>query len=113
MIDSSRQADVMTDAQVDNDHHQAALRRGRLEGLAAAALATACVSFINLLGAEKALLAITLGGLALSGLHDRFARRRAWAAIGLSGFYVATLVGLLFLYHEKLGHLVELLKELG
>jgi hypothetical protein len=40
------------------DH--ATLIRGRREGFATAALALACISFVNLFGAEKALLALLL-----------------------------------------------------
>ena len=90
-----------------------ALLQGRREGLAIAALAAGCVAFINLLGAEKALLAMTLGGLALGGLAGGVAQRRAWAALGLGTIYLVTLVLVLIVYHDKLAHLIALLKDLG
>lgn len=46
------------------------LRRGRREGLAMAAVALSIVSFVNLLGAEKALLAIVLRGAGAPGRTD-------------------------------------------
>lgn len=98
---------------ISDEPQDATLRRGRREGLATAALAAGCVSFINLLGAEKALLALTLAGLALGGFHAGSARRRALAAIGLSTVYIATLIAVLVLYHDKLSHLMQLLKDLG
>jgi hypothetical protein len=96
-----------------DDPRQAALRQGRREGLATAALAAGCVAFLNLLGAEKALLAMTLAGLALGGLPAGPARSRALAALGLSAVYVITLITVLIFYHDKLAHLLGLLKDLG
>jgi len=96
-----------------DDPRQVARRQGRQEGLATAALAAGCVAFVNLLGAEKALLAVTLAGLALGGLPAGSARSRALAALGLSAVYLATLITVLIVYHDKLTHLLGLLKDLG
>lgn len=96
-----------------DDSRQAALLQGRREGLATAALAAGCVAFINLLGAEKALLAITLAGLALGALPAGPARGRALAALGLGAIYLVTMIVVLILYHDKLARLLELLKDLG
>ncbi len=104
----------MTDSHSTHDDPEyAALLQGRREGMATAALAAGCVAFVNLLGAEKALLAVTLAVLALGGLSAGAARGRALAALGLGAAYVATLVTVLILYHEKLGHLLQLLKDLA
>jgi hypothetical protein len=114
VFEPTPQDDIMTGSlSTHDDPQQAALLRGRLEGLATAALAAGCVAFINLLGAEKALLAVTLAGLALSGLPAGRARGRALAAMALGVLYVATIVTVLVLYHEKLAHLVQFLKDLG
>jgi hypothetical protein len=114
VIEATRQADIMTGSlSTHDDPRQAALLQGRREGLATAALAAGCVAFINLLGAEKALLAMTLAGLALGGLPAGSARGRALAALGLSAVYIATLVTVLIFYHDKLAHLLRLLKDLG
>jgi hypothetical protein len=95
----------------------AALMRGRREGLATAALAAGCIAFINLLGAEKDLLAIVLAGLAIGGLPAGSARRRALAAFGLGGLHLAIVAAIviagLTLYHDKVMHLLLLAKNLG
>jgi hypothetical protein len=98
---------------IHDDSRQAARLQGRREGLATAALAAGCVAFINLLGAEKALLAVTLAGLALGGLPAGSARRRALSAMGLGGLYLVTLMLVLLFYHDKLARLIGLLKDLG
>ena len=95
----------------------AALMRGRREGYATAALAAGCLAFINMLGAEKDLLAIVLAGLAIGGLPVGAVRRRALAAFGFGGLHlvivvVSVILGLT-LYHDKLMHVISLLKDLG
>lgn len=96
-----------------DDPGRAALLQGRREGLATAALAAACLAFVNLLGAEKALLALTLAGLAVRGLPPGAARGRALAAVGLSAVYLATVVTVLILFRHELADLIRLLKDLG
>ena len=51
------------------DREGAALRTGRSEGMATAALALGAVAFLNLLGAEKGILAIVLAVLSLSPIR--------------------------------------------
>lgn len=94
----------------DIDH--ATLVRGRREGFATAALALACISFVNLFGAEKALLALLLSALALRGLGMGSAHR-AWMAIGLAAMYLLTLLGILIIYRAELNEFARLLKDLG
>jgi len=103
----------MTQSMKTVDAEHAALSRGRAEGLATAAVAVGCVAFVNMLGAEKALLAITLAALALGGLALGRARGRAYGAIGLGILYIGTLAVLLVAYHDKLAQLIRLLKEIG
>lgn len=95
----------------------AALIRGRREGYATAALAAACVAFINMLGAEKDLLAIVLAGLAIGGLPTGSARRRALAAFGLGGLHlvivVVSVIAALTLFHDKLMRVLLFVKDLG
>lgn len=100
-----------TSAGEDPEH--AALRRGRLEGMATAALAAGCVAFVNLLGAEKAMLAFVLAAVALAGLPRGPARVRAMAAVALAVLYAATIAAVLIVYHERLGQLIGLLRDLG
>ncbi len=98
---------------IGNEGEASALSRGRGEGLALAALALSAVSFLNLLGAEKALLAIVLAILGLSSVRSNSSRRQCWIAIALASTYVATIIMVLVLFHDKLGQLVHLLQTLG
>ncbi|MGE5722232.1 MAG: hypothetical protein ACM3YM_07195 [Sphingomonadales bacterium] len=95
------------------DQEDRAVARGRSEGLAAAALALACVSFVNLLGAEKPLLAIILAAAALRGSRSLRASARARWAIGIAGVYLLTLIVVLVAFHDRLAELIRLLARLG
>jgi hypothetical protein len=86
---------------------------GRREGLAIAALALGLVSFLNLLGAEKSLLALVLAAVTLSGGCAGRARRRAWIAIGLAALHIVTIAVVLIVFQDKLGQLLGLLRTLG
>ena len=96
-----------------DDPLTSALLRGRREGLAIAAVTVGCVAFVNLLGAEKAILAVVLGSFALRGLPAGIARGRALTAIGLGAAHVAILLTLLTLYHEAASQLIQYLKDLA
>jgi len=91
----------------------AAAARGRSQAYATAALVAGCVAFINLLGAEKALLAIVFAALALRGSLSRAGRTRAWIAIGLGVLQPITLIAVLLIFHDKAARLFLLLKDLG
>lgn len=86
---------------------------GRRQGMATAALALGLVSFLNLLGAEKAILAIVLALLAMSGSTSRIVRQRSRFAIALALLYILTIVLVLGLYHDQLSELLRLLTRLG
>lgn len=86
---------------------------GRRQGLAIAAVALALVSFVNLLGAEKSILAIVLAVTAISGSSVRVVRRRAALAIGLSLLHIVTIVVVLLLFRDQLGQLIGLLQKLA
>jgi uncharacterized membrane protein YadS len=99
---------------VQQSHAESAARGlGRTEGLATAALALSLVSFVNLLGAEKALLAIVLAVLALGRAGLSRARGRSLMAIGFSLVYLLTIAVVLVAFHDKLARLLQLLHELG
>lgn len=100
-------------APLDPRSDQQALRRGRSEGLAIAALALGVLSFIQLLGMEKALLAIVLGGLALRGTVTARSRRQAWTALALGAAYLVITVSVLLLFQDRLAELIRLLQTLG
>jgi len=92
---------------------ESARLHGRREGLAVAALALGLVSFLNLLGAEKAILALVLGFAGLSGATDPHVRTRAFLAIGLGIAYLVTIVVVLVMFREQLRELIGLLHTLG
>lgn len=95
------------------DRDGAALRRGRSEGMATAALALGAVAFLNLLGIEKGILAIVLAVLSLRNAPAGSPPRRARIAIALGVVQLATVVMVLVLFHDKLRQLIELLRTLG
>ena len=91
-----------------------AYRAGRGTGLAAAALALGAVSFLTLLGAEKAILAIVLGLVALrDAAPNTPARRLATGAVALAALFLVTLVVLLAVYWQDALQLVEQLQKLS
>jgi hypothetical protein len=105
---------MSANVELHHSHTDSAARSlGRTEGLATAALALSVVSFVNLLGAEKALLAIVLAALALGRAGLSRARTRSLVAIGFSLVYLLTIGVVLVTFHDKLAHLLQLLHELG
>jgi hypothetical protein len=87
---------------------------GRRAGLAVAAVALGVVTFLSLLGLEKAGLAIILGVLALRGRTVGVATRRlAMAAIGLGTLFVVSLVILLVVYWDRLAWFIRELQKLS
>jgi len=86
---------------------------GRRQGLAIAALALGLISFLNLLGTEKSILAIVLGVIAMSGSSSRLVRQRSFIAIGLALLQIVTIGVVLLLFQDELGQLVELLSKLS
>jgi Na+-driven multidrug efflux pump len=105
---------MSVNADLQQSHSDSAARSlGRTEGLATAALALSLVSFVNLLGVEKALLAIVLAALALGRAGVSRARSRSLVAISFSLAYLLTIAIVLVAFHDKLAHLLRLLHELG
>jgi len=88
------------------------IERGRREGYALAALVLSLVSFINLLGAEKSLLAIVLAVFALRGGTPGVAKN-ARIAIGIAALQLVTIAIILLLFRDKFGELIQLLRQLG
>jgi uncharacterized membrane protein len=86
---------------------------GRREGLAIAALSVALISFLNLLSAEKSILAIVLAVMAMSGSASRSVRRRSSIAIGLAILQIVTIIVVLVLFQDELGQLIEALHKLS
>lgn len=105
----------MTPSSMQDPHSDLARARddGRRQGLAIAALAASLVAYLNLLGAEKSILAIVLATIAISGSGSRLVRRRSLMAIGLSLIHIATIIAVLVIFRDELGELVQLLSQLG
>jgi hypothetical protein len=92
----------------------AAHEAGRRLGLATAALAVSIVSFLNLLGLEKSLLAVVLAALALGGSQATgTARKRSRIALVLGTVHIVTAIVVLLVFREELGELLNLLYELN
>ena len=91
-----------------------AFRAGRGMGLAVAALALSVVSFLTLLGAEKAILAIVLGVFAArDAAPATLTRRLAFGAVSLATVFLITLTVLLALYWDEAIELVRQLQKLS
>ena len=87
---------------------------GRRAGLATAALALSFVAFLSLLGAEKAILAIALGVLALRGSQPGSAGRRlATTAIVVGSVFLVSMTIILIMFWNELVGLVEHLRQLS
>jgi hypothetical protein len=87
---------------------------GRRHGLAIAALLISLVSFVSLLGAEKAIASITLGVLALQGAASgSVPRKMGIAAIGIASVFLVTIAVVLILFWDKVIEFVSLLEQLS
>ncbi len=86
---------------------------GQRYTLATLALTVALLSFLNLAGLEKSVLAIVLGVRALSATPGPpLERRRGWAriAIGLGVAHVVLLVTIILLNLHRIAKLLEALR---
>lgn len=89
------------------------LEQGRREGFALCAFVLGLVSFVNLLGAEKSILAIVFAAFAIRPAAHGKARRFAWVAVVAAVLHLCTLGLVLVLYRDELARLVELLRRLA
>jgi hypothetical protein len=90
----------------------ASYEQGRRAGLATAAVALGLVSFITLLGLEKAILAVVLGAMAMRG-SDGTTRRLGIAAVILGTLFALTVGILLIVFRDRFAELIRLLRQLG
>lgn len=94
--------------------HAEAFEQGKRTGLAIAALATAAVAFISLLGLEKAILAVVLAVLAARGTpRGSRSHRLALLALGIAVLYALTFVIVMVLFRDRIGELVRLLQQMS
>lgn len=87
---------------------------GRRVGFGISALVLSLVSFLSLLGAEKAILAVVLGGLAIRGsVHGALARRLGVIAICLAAVFLLTMVAVLILFRGQVLEFLQTLQRLS
>jgi hypothetical protein len=91
-----------------------AFRAGRRVGFGISALSLALISFLSLLGTEKAILAMVLGGLAIRGSgRGTQARRLGTAAICIGGAFIATLIVGVIVFWSRFMEFIEMLNGLS
>ena len=98
------------------DTRESAFVLGQRYTLATLALGVALLSFLNLAGLEKAILAILLGWKALKpSPQPALEQRRGWArlGIGLAAAHVVLLVTVILLNLHRLPELMEALRVLS
>ncbi|MHC4407180.1 MAG: hypothetical protein ACYTG0_46805 [Planctomycetota bacterium] len=87
---------------------------GRRVGFGISALALGLVSFLSLLGAEKAILAIVLGALAVRGSDPiPLSRRLGGVAIVLGVVFLLTMGVVLVVFWDRAVEFVRLLQQLS
>ncbi len=87
---------------------------GRRVGFGISALALGLVTFLSLLGAEKAILAIALGALAVRGSDlSPLSRRLGSAAIALGVVFLLTVGVVLVAFWGQAVEFVRLLQQLS
>jgi len=87
---------------------------GRRAGLATAAMALSLVSFLSLLGAEKAFLAIALAIIARRGSQPGSAGRRlATIAIGVATVFLVSIAFILIVFWKEFGDFVNYFRQLS
>ena len=89
---------------------------GQRYAFATLAMIVALLSFINLAGMEKAILAIVLGYKALTlAPAPALERRRGWAkaAAVLGSVHIVLVVGVILLNLDRLARVVEVLKAMS
>lgn len=89
---------------------------GQRYSMATLALVVALLSFVNLAGMEKAILAVAIGLRALTATPEpRLEQRRAWAqaAIGLAVAHVVLLATIILLNLDRLTRVFEALRALA
>ena len=98
------------------ESRESAFVLGQRYTLATLALAVALLSFLNLAGVEKAILAIVLGLKALSlAPAPALEQRRKWAlmAIGLGSAHVVLIVTLILFNLDRIPKLLEVLRAMS
>jgi hypothetical protein len=104
----------MTTSSEQVDRTAKAYDAGRRVGFGVSALALGLVTFLSLLGVEKAILAIALGALAARGSDaSPLSRRLGSAAMALGIVFLLTVGVVLVVYWDQAVELVHLLQQLS
>jgi hypothetical protein len=86
---------------------------GRRVGFAVSALAMSLVAFLSLLGAEKAILAIVLGAVAVRGGRPGTLARRLGIAMAVSVVFLVTAAVVLALFWGRFVEAIKTLQQLS
>ena len=103
-------------ASLEQSHEQVtdAFDAGRRVGFGVSALVLSLVAFLSLLGAEKAILAIVLGALAIrGGKSGSLARRLGIAAMAIGAVFLGTVITVLALFWDRFMELIHALHQLS
>jgi hypothetical protein len=104
----------MATGPIQRDEKAEAFNAGRRMGFGISALALSLVSFLSLLGAEKAILAIVLGVLAIRGSRQgASARRLGVVAICIGLGFLLTMVVLLVVFWGQVLEFIQMLHKLS
>jgi hypothetical protein len=104
----------MATGEVRREEMTDAYQAGRRVGFGISALVLGLVGFLSLLGAEKAILAIVLGGLAIQGSGPgTMAQRLGWIGICLGILFLFTLAAILIVFHGQVSELLQALQRLS
>jgi hypothetical protein len=98
------------------ESRESAFVLGQRYTLATLALGLALLSFLNLAGLEKAILAIVLGLKAIKPTPEpALEQRRGWArlGIGLAAIHVVLVVTVVLLNLDRLSRLLDALRAMG
>jgi|WetSurMetagenome_2_1015567.scaffolds.fasta_scaffold1169418_1 hypothetical protein len=104
----------MHDIEEYQDKYAEGYQAGKRTGFGIAALALGLVSYLSLLGLEKAVLTIVLGVLAMKGeIPTPIAKRLGIASIALGVIFILSAAVLLYLFQDKFAELIGNLKKLS
>ncbi len=105
---------AMSTREIEREEMINAFRAGRRVGFGISALVLSLVSFLSVLGAEKAVLAIVLGVLAIRGSSHRTAARRLGVmAICFGAVFLLTMVAVLIVFRGQVLQLIQTLQKLS
>jgi hypothetical protein len=104
----------MSMAEADRGKEDDVYLAGRRDGLAISAIVVAIVTFVSLLGIEKAVVAAVLGALAMqTAPQGSRARRLGGLALMLAITYEIAFIVLIIVFREQVGSLIAALEALS